>query len=66
MATTVQHAPGLWRIDLQHSELGVPGREVIQNRVEIRPEAPCVRPSTHVSLRDSLEGSPELGKEACT
>ena len=41
--TTIQQAPGLWRTDLQHHDLSVPGREVIQNRVEIGPEAPVVR-----------------------
>jgi quercetin dioxygenase-like cupin family protein len=41
--TAVQQAPGLWRTDLQHHDLDVPGREVIQNRVEIGPEAPLVR-----------------------
>jgi quercetin dioxygenase-like cupin family protein len=41
--TTVQQAPGLWRTDLQRHDLGLPGREVIQNRVEIGPEAPYVR-----------------------
>jgi quercetin dioxygenase-like cupin family protein len=41
--TAVQQAPGLWRTDLQHHDLSVPGREVIQNRVEIGPEAPLVR-----------------------
>jgi quercetin dioxygenase-like cupin family protein len=40
---TVQQAPGLWRTDLQHHDLSVPGREVIQNRVELAPEAPAVR-----------------------
>jgi quercetin dioxygenase-like cupin family protein len=39
----VQQAPGLWRTELQHHDLSVPGREVIQNRVEIGPEAPLVR-----------------------
>jgi len=43
MATAVQQAPGLWRTDLQQHDLSVPGREVIQNRVEIGPEAPLVR-----------------------
>ena len=43
MTNTVQQAPGLWRTDLQHHDLSVPGREVIQNRVEIGPEAPVVR-----------------------
>ena len=40
--TTVQ-APGLIRTDLQQSDLSVPGRYVLQNRVEIGPEAPYVR-----------------------
>jgi quercetin dioxygenase-like cupin family protein len=39
----IQQAPGLWRTDLQHNDLSVPGREVIQNRVDIFPEAPAVR-----------------------
>jgi len=39
----VQQAPGLWRTDLQQHDLSVPGREVIQNRVDINPEAPFVR-----------------------
>jgi quercetin dioxygenase-like cupin family protein len=43
MATaTVQQAPGLFRTDIQHSALSVPGRVAIQNRVEIHPEAPFV------------------------
>jgi quercetin dioxygenase-like cupin family protein len=40
---TVQQAPGLWRTDLQHHDLSVPGRIVIQNRVDFFPEAPAVR-----------------------
>jgi quercetin dioxygenase-like cupin family protein len=43
MSTTVQQAPGLFRTDIQEGELSVPGRVVIQNRVEIGPEAPAVR-----------------------
>ncbi len=43
MSTTVQQAPGLWRTDLQEHDLSIPGRQVIQNRVEIGPEAPLVR-----------------------
>jgi hypothetical protein len=35
MAT--QQIPGLTRTDLQQHDLSVPGREVIQNRVEIEP-----------------------------
>src|SRR5215831_21213711 len=40
---TVQQAPGLWRTDLQKNELSVPGRVMIQNRVELSPEAPAIR-----------------------
>ena len=43
MSTTVQQAPGLFRTDIQHADLSVPGREAIQNRVEIGPEAPAIR-----------------------
>jgi quercetin dioxygenase-like cupin family protein len=35
--------PGLTRTDLQRHDLSVPGREVIQNRVEISPDAMPVR-----------------------
>jgi quercetin dioxygenase-like cupin family protein len=40
MSSTAQQAPGITRIDLQQHDLSAPGREVIQNRVEISPEAP--------------------------
>ena len=40
MSSGAQQAPGITRIDLQQHDLSVPGREVIQNRVEITPEAP--------------------------
>jgi quercetin dioxygenase-like cupin family protein len=40
---TIQQAPGLWRTDLQQHDLSVAGYEVIQNRVDIGPEAPVVR-----------------------
>jgi quercetin dioxygenase-like cupin family protein len=36
-------APGITRTDLQHHDLSAPGREVIQNRVEISPEAQAIR-----------------------
>jgi quercetin dioxygenase-like cupin family protein len=39
MSTDAQQAPGIERIDLQQHDLSVPGREVIQNRVQIGPEA---------------------------
>ena len=38
-----QQVPGLVRTDLQQHDLSVPGYEVIQNRVEIGPEAPLIR-----------------------
>ena len=40
---TVEQAPGLWRTDLQAHDLSVPGRTMIQNRVELGPDAPAVR-----------------------
>ena len=39
----VQQPVGLTRTDLQQHDLSAPGREVVQNRVEIGPEAPAVR-----------------------
>ena len=39
----VQQAPGLWRTDLQQQDLSVPGREMVQARVDIGPEAPLVK-----------------------
>lgn len=39
----VEQAPGLYRTDLQEHDLSVPGRQVIQNLVEIGPESPAVR-----------------------
>ena len=35
--------PGLTRTDLQRHDLSIPGHEVIQNRVDITPDAPPVR-----------------------
>jgi quercetin dioxygenase-like cupin family protein len=35
--------PGLTRTDLQRHDLSVPGREVIQNRVDLSPDAPAIR-----------------------
>ena len=43
MSTTVQQVPGINRTDLQEHDLSVPGRIVIQNRVELAPEAPAFR-----------------------
>jgi quercetin dioxygenase-like cupin family protein len=69
----VQQAPGLWRTDLQRHDLSVPGREVIQNRVDIGPEAPSVRhwhPGEEViyvlegSLEYQIDGEPPRTYEA--
>jgi quercetin dioxygenase-like cupin family protein len=38
-----QQPPGITRTDLQRSDLSIPGREMIQNRVDIGLEAPAVR-----------------------
>jgi hypothetical protein len=35
MGSTVQQVPGIKRTDLQRHDLSVPGREVIQDRVDI-------------------------------
>jgi quercetin dioxygenase-like cupin family protein len=43
MAVQQQKVPGLTRTDLQQHDLSVPGREMIQNRVEIGPEVPAIR-----------------------
>ena len=56
----VQQAPGLWRTDLQQQDLSVPGREIIQARVDLGPEAPLVK-HTHPGeeIIYVLEGSLE-------
>jgi quercetin dioxygenase-like cupin family protein len=67
--TPVQQAPGLFRTDVQHAELSVPGRVMIQNRVDLDPEAPAVRhkhPGEEIiyviagTLEYSLDGRPPL------
>jgi quercetin dioxygenase-like cupin family protein len=63
----VQQAPGLWRTDLQRQDLSAPGREMVQARVDIGPEAPLVKhthPGEEIiyilegSLEYQLEGQP--------
>ena len=67
MSSTEQQAPGIWRTDLQRHDLSVPGREVIQNRVDISPEAPAFKhkhPGEEIiyvlegSLEYQVEGKP--------
>ena len=48
MSSTVQQVPGIKRTDLQEHDLSVPGRMVIQNRVELSPEAWQFGTSTRV------------------
>jgi quercetin dioxygenase-like cupin family protein len=42
-STAVEFAPGLWRTNLQRYDLSVPGREMIQSRVDIEPDSPPIR-----------------------
>jgi quercetin dioxygenase-like cupin family protein len=65
----VQQAPGISRIDLQRHDLSAPGREVVQNRVDIGPEAPAIKhwhPGEEIiyvlegSLEYQLEGRPPV------
>ncbi len=67
---TASQVPGLTRTDLQQHELSVPGREMVQNRVEISPGAPPVRhkhPGEEIIyvLEGSLEYSID-GREPAT
>ena len=39
----VQQVSGIKRTDLQRHDLSIPGREVVQNRVDIDPDAPPVK-----------------------
>jgi len=60
MSATVPEVPGVKRIDVQEHDLSVPGRVVIQNRVELSPEAPAPRhkhPGEEITY--VLEGSVE-------
>jgi quercetin dioxygenase-like cupin family protein len=62
-----QQPEGIKRTDLQQHDLSVPGREVVQSRVDIGPEAPLVKHThpgeeiIHVlegSLEYQIEGKP--------
>jgi len=64
-----QQIPGLKRTDLQEHDLSVPGREVIQNRVDIDQDAPAIRhwhPGEEViyvlegTLEYDIDGQPPL------
>jgi quercetin dioxygenase-like cupin family protein len=67
MSSTEQQAPGIKRTDLQQHDLSIPGREVVQNRVDLGPEAPFVKhkhPGEEIiyvlegSLEYQVEGKP--------
>jgi quercetin dioxygenase-like cupin family protein/predicted MFS family arabinose efflux permease len=64
---SIVQAPGITRTDLQEHDLSIPGRQVIQNKVELGPEAPAVRhkhPGEEIiyvlegSLEYSIDGLP--------
>ena len=59
-STAVEFAPGLWRANLQRYDLSVPGREMIQSRVDVEPDSPPIR-HTHPGeeIIYVLEGSLE-------
>jgi quercetin dioxygenase-like cupin family protein len=66
-SAAVEFAPGLWRTSLQRCDLSVPGREVIQSRVDVEPGAPPLRhahPGEEIiyvlagSLEYQVEGQP--------
>jgi quercetin dioxygenase-like cupin family protein len=67
MSGTEQRVSGIERTDLQQHDLGIPGREVVQNRVDISPEAPAFKhkhPGEEIiyvlegSLEYQVEGKP--------
>ena len=67
MRSTEQQALGIERTDLQQHDLSVPAREVVQNRVDISPEAPAFKhkhPGEEIicvlegSLESQVEGKP--------
>jgi quercetin dioxygenase-like cupin family protein len=69
MSTTAPQAPGLTRTNIQEHELSVPGRKVIQNRVDISPDAPAFwhkHPGEEViyvlegSLQYNIDGQPPI------
>jgi quercetin dioxygenase-like cupin family protein len=73
----MQQPPGITRTDLQRQDLSVPGRELVQARVDLTPEAPAIRhthPGEEIiyilegSLEYEIEGSSAVykGGEALT
>ena len=73
MSSTEQRVPGIRRTDLQQRDLSIPGREVVQNRVDISPEAPAFKhkhPGEEIiyvlegTLEYRVEGEPPTMLEA--
>jgi quercetin dioxygenase-like cupin family protein len=73
ISSTEQRASGIGRTDLQHLDLGIPGREVVQNRVGFSPEASAFEhkhPGEEIiyvlngSLEYQVEGKPPTTLEA--
>jgi len=73
MSSTEQQAPGIRRTDPQRHDLSVPGREIMQNRVDIGPEAPFIKhkhPGEEIiyvlegSLEYEVEGKPPTTLDA--
>jgi len=69
----VQQVPGITRTDLQQHDLSIPGREVIQNRVDLDPDAPAIRhwhPGEEIiyvlegSLEYEIDGQPAMRVDA--
>jgi hypothetical protein len=59
-STAVKIAPGPWRTNLQRYDLSVPGREMIQSRVDIDPDSSPIRhthPGVSTSCQSGQEGS---------
>ena len=67
MTSKEQQASGIERTDLRQHDLSIPGREVVQNRVDISPQAPAFEhkhPGEEIiyvlkgSLEYQVEGEP--------
>jgi quercetin dioxygenase-like cupin family protein len=69
MSATTQQVPGINRVDLQEHDLSIPGRIMVQNRVELTPEAKPFRhkhPGEEIiyilegTLEYDIDGQPPL------
>ena len=67
MSSTEQQTSGIERTDLQQHDMSIPGREIVQNRVDISPQAPAFKhkhPGEEIiyvlegSLEYQVEGKP--------